>query len=133
MVAMQNQSFLMKIKTSEPNISMAWKALISRHTLQNNDDDKKWRVFFAPSSWKKYISVCALPGKNAILIKVTGSSDKAQSLISQVRMALLMEVWEIFQVTAQDMKPLNQQLFYFRIFSGIDVHLEEVKLEENSR
>jgi hypothetical protein len=120
----------MKIQTSEPNISKAWKSLIAKHTLEKNNDVKNWSVYFAPTSWKKWITIISLPGKSSILIKIRGSSEKVQYLLSQVRMALLVEVWEIFRPTSKDINPLNQQLLYFRLFSGLDVYLEELKQEE---
>lgn len=124
------QSFVMKIQTVEPHISYAWNLLMAMYTLEEMGYVKKWRKFFDPNFWKKSVIISLIPGKNMLSIKIFGSSERVSHLLSQVRVALLVEVWEIFRLSALDVAPVTQQLLYFRLFSGVDVYLEEIKQEE---
>ena len=59
-----------------------------------------------------------MPGKSAILIKICGSSERAQHLLSLVKEALLVELWEIFLLSSKEVNLAESAASLFSTVHG---------------
>ena len=90
------RSFLMKIQTSEPNTLNAWNSLVDMLMQGETGYAIELQKYLELTSSRKYTITITSPGRNDILIKISGLSEKEQLPPSQVKRALLGDLWEIY-------------------------------------
>jgi hypothetical protein len=131
---MQIRLFLAKSQTLDNNIFDIWNLLGDMLTQAETGYVNELRKFLEETSSKKYTITTTLLGKSAILIEISGLSEKDQLLPFLAKKALLEDLWVISQSYCEEgiVRDRYPMIRYALRSMAQDVQWEELKQRESA-